>query len=59
MLDRLMRGSILAVAHGVVGEDEDGRQLHEGGEANGRPRVVAEYEEGRAEGAAASRETGR
>ena len=50
LLDRLMRRSILAVAHGVMGEDEDGRQLHEGGEPNGRPGIVAEDEEGRAEG---------
>ena len=50
LLDRLMRRSILAVAHGVVGEDENGRQLHQRGQPDGRPRIVAEDEEGRAEG---------
>ena len=49
LLDRLVRRAVLAVAHGVVREDEDGRQLHQGREPDGRPRVVAEDEEGRAE----------
>jgi hypothetical protein len=50
LLHRLMGRPILAVAHGVMGEDHDGRQLHQGREADGGPRVVAEDEEGRAEG---------
>jgi len=51
LLDRLMRRSVLAVAHGVVGEDEDGRQLHDGGQPDGRPGIVAEDEKGCPEGA--------
>ena len=30
LLDRLVRRSVLAVAHGVVGEDEDGRAAPSG-----------------------------
>ena len=49
LLDRLMGRPVLAVAHRVVGEDEDGRQLHQRRQPDRRPRVVAEDEEGRAE----------
>ena len=44
-----MRRAVLAVAHRVVREDEDRRQLHQRGEPDRGPRVVAEDEEGRAE----------
>ena len=50
LLDRLVRGPVLAVAHRVVGEDEQRRELHQRREPDRRPRVVAEDEEGRAEG---------
>ena len=50
LLDRLVGRAVFAVAHGVVGEDENRGQLHQGREPNGGPRVVAEDEEGRAEG---------
>ena len=46
-----MRRPILAITHGVMGEHEDGRNLHERGEADRRPGIVAEDEERRAEGA--------
>ena len=49
LLDRLMRRTVLAVAHRVMGEDEDRRQLHQRGQPDGRPRIVAEDEERRAE----------
>src|SRR5262249_33009453 len=42
-----MRRPILAVTHGVMGENENGRKLHQCGEPNGRPRIVAEDDEGR------------
>ena len=48
VLDGLMGRAVLAVAHRVVREDEDRRQLHQRGEPDRRPRVVAEDEEGRA-----------
>ena len=50
LLDRLMRRSIFAIAHGIVRENENGRQLHERGEPNGRSGIVAEDEERRSEG---------
>src|SRR5882724_11837547 len=49
MLDGLVSGSILSVPHGVVREDEERRQLHERGQPYRGPRIVAEYEERRAE----------
>ena len=49
LLDRLMRRPILAIAHRVMGEYENGRQLHQGGEPEGRPGIIAEDEESRAE----------
>ena len=49
LFDRLVGRTVLAVPHGVVGEDEDHRQLHQGGKSNGRPRVIAEDKEGGAE----------
>src|SRR5262245_14737058 len=45
MLHRLVGGAILTVAHGVVREYEDGRQLHQRRKPDGGPRVVAEDEE--------------
>ena len=48
VLDGLVRRTILAIAHGVVREHEDGRQLHQCGQPDGRARVIAEDEEGRA-----------
>ena len=49
LLDRLVRRAVLAVAHGVMGEDEDRRQLHQRRQPDRRPGIVAEDEEGRAE----------
>ena len=46
-----MGRSVFAVAHGIVGEHENRRQLHQGGEPDRRSRVIAEDEEGRAESA--------
>src|SRR5262249_15553034 len=51
LLDRLMRRSVLANPDRVVREYVDDRQLHERAQANRWPRVVAEDEETRAEGA--------
>ena len=45
MLDRLVRGPVLADAHAVVREHVDDRQLHERGEPHGRAHVVDEHEE--------------
>ena len=48
--DQLLHGlvgrTVLAVAHGVVCEDEERGQLHQRREPDRRPRVVAEDEEG-------------
>ena len=41
----LVSGTVLAIAHGVVSEDENGRQLHECGEPDGGTRVIAEDKE--------------
>ena len=49
LLNGLMRRPILAITHGVMGEHEDGRNLHERGEPDRRPGIVAEDEERRAE----------
>ena len=51
VLDRLVRGAILAKPDGVMGEDEDHREPHERGEPNGRPHVVRKNQEGATEGA--------
>src|SRR5215468_12193899 len=51
MLDRLMGRAVFAIPHGVVGKNEDGRQLHQSGEPDRRPRVVTEDEESRAKSA--------
>ena len=59
LLDGLMGRAILAVAHRVVREDEDGRQLHQRRQPDRGPRVVAEDEEGGAERRAASTATAR
>mmetsp|Transcript_45337 Transcript_45337/g.61501 ORF Transcript_45337/g.61501 Transcript_45337/m.61501 type:complete len:539 (+) Transcript_45337:182-1798(+) len=53
MLDRLMRGPILADTDGVVRVDPYAGDLHDGREADGRLHVVAEDHEGGAEGAQA------
>ena len=50
MLDGLVRRAVFSVAHGVMREDEDGGQLHQGRQPDGGPRVIAEDEERRAEG---------
>mmetsp|Transcript_58870 Transcript_58870/g.164449 ORF Transcript_58870/g.164449 Transcript_58870/m.164449 type:complete len:290 (-) Transcript_58870:1060-1929(-) len=46
LLDGLVRRPILANADRVVREDEDGRQMHDGGHPYRRLHVVAEDEEG-------------
>ncbi len=50
MLDRLVRGPVLAHADGVVGEHVDHAQLHQRRQADGVAAVVAEGEEGTAVG---------
>ena len=50
MLDRLVGRAVLAISHGIVREDENGRQLHQGRESDGWSRIIAEDEEGRAKG---------
>src|SRR5438067_2130310 len=50
MLDRLVGRAVLAEQHRVVGEDEDAAQLGERRDADGRPHVIAEDEEGAAVG---------
>ena len=50
LFDRLVGGTILAVAHGIVGEHEDRRQLHQRRQPDRRPRVITEDEERGAEG---------
>src|SRR4030095_7889313 len=49
MLHRLVSGAILTIAHGVVREYEDGRELHQRRQPDGGARVVAEDEERRPE----------
>ena len=49
LFHRLMRWAVLAIAHGVVGENENGWQLHQGREPDGRLGVIAEDEECRSE----------
>ena len=51
LLDRLVRRAVLAERDGVVGPDEDRRRLHERGETHRGAHVVAEDQEGAAEGA--------
>src|SRR5579859_4251320 len=51
LFDRLMSGTIFAYADGIVREDINDGNFHESGEADGRFYVVAEIEEGTAEGA--------
>src|SRR5664280_562572 len=46
-----MRRPVFAVTHGVVREDEDGRQFHQGGEPDRSAGIIAEDEEGGAESA--------
>ena len=50
LLDRLMRRTVLAHADRVVSEDVDHRDLHDRGQADGHPAVVAEDQEPGAEG---------
>ena len=45
LLDGLMGRSVFAHADGVVGEDVDDRDLHDRGQADRRPPVVAEDQE--------------
>src|SRR5271157_330743 len=49
LLDGLVSRTVFTVTHGVMGKNENGRQFHQGGEADGRPRVITEDKEGRAE----------
>src|SRR5438876_12375058 len=49
MLYGLMGRAVFAVAHGVVCEEKEGRELHQRREPDRWTRVVAEDEEGRAE----------
>src|SRR4029453_8363115 len=51
MLYWLMGRTVFAIAHRVVGEDKEGRKLHQRREPDRWPRVVAEDGEGRAESA--------
>src|SRR5664280_1594303 len=46
-----MRRPVFAVAHGVVREDEDGGQFHQGGEPDCSAGIIAEDEEGGTESA--------
>src|SRR3984957_14206223 len=48
LLNRVVRGTILTIAHGVMRENKITGQFHEGGQTNRRTRVIAEYEEPRA-----------
>mmetsp|Transcript_55610 Transcript_55610/g.120059 ORF Transcript_55610/g.120059 Transcript_55610/m.120059 type:complete len:354 (+) Transcript_55610:370-1431(+) len=50
VLNGLMGGPVLSDADGIVREDEDARQLHDGGESDRRPHVVHKDQEGRAKG---------
>ena len=50
LLDRLMGRSVFADADGIVGEDPDRRNLHDGREADRHLHIVAEDEESRAVG---------
>src|SRR5580700_4630026 len=49
MLDRLVRGTVLADADRIVREDEDNVNAHQRREPNRRPAVVGEDEETRTE----------
>src|SRR5207302_10711636 len=49
MLDRLMCGSIFAIAHRLMCKDENAGQLHESRKPNRRARVIAEDEKRRPE----------
>src|SRR5215475_12308325 len=51
MLHWLMGRAVFAIAHGVVREDKDGRELHHSREPDRWPRVIAKDEEGRTESA--------
>ena len=51
LLDRLVGRSVFADADGIVGEDPDRGNFHEGREADRHLHVVAEDQEGRAVGA--------
>ena len=55
MLDRLVGRAVLAVAHGVMRENENRWQFHQRRQANCRPGIIAEYEERRAKGRAPSK----
>src|SRR5215468_7870358 len=44
MFDRLVRGTVLSVAHRVMRKDENSRQFHERSKPDGGPEIVAEYE---------------
>ena len=50
MLDRLVRGAVLAHADAVVGQHPNHAQVRKGREADRRAHVVGKDQEGRAEG---------
>ena len=50
VLDRLVRGAVLADADGVVGPHEHGLGLRDGRQADRRAHVVGEHQEGAADG---------
>ena len=47
---RLVSRAVLSVAHGVMSEHENGGQFHQRRQTDGRPEVIAEDKECRAEG---------
>ena len=49
MLDRLVRGAVLAKHETIVGPNVDDRQAHQSGEANRAAHEVRENQEGRVE----------
>ena len=51
LFDRLVRRAVFSDADGIVRENEDGRDLHQRGQADAGPHVIAEVEKRRAEGA--------
>src|SRR5215470_15517249 len=51
MFHRLVGWTVFAVSHGIVCKDENRGKFHQRGKPDSGPRVIAEDEEGRAEGA--------
>ena len=44
MLDRLVGWAVLAIAHSIVGKNENSGQFHEGREPDRRADMITEYE---------------